>query len=350
MFTLTLFQPGLVWSLTNMNYYSTVIEPATAYVKATLAWAVTCFVACLFLMAFVCYAVISNLKYLIGTEEDSWPSHIKYYRNLFEDFECKGRLQLLFVPFSMVRSIIYALTIVFLTSFPLAQIIIIWTVSGLFILYFVVKQPLQDKWNRRLTLVVEVFGFGCMCIGFVIAIFENTAEIGSSTRDEIGFAFIAFTIISTLAGGVLALIQIMELVIAIYKYIREKCRRRRQVKPILLSDTSSPAPSIQKTSTRKSAYFNSPERERDNACFISSKPPENFERMKSSLKYFGTISPEVISRTPQGLLALEHIEKWCQERSDAALDSIPQEKLHNSVFESQRKQVERVKISLNIEK
>ena len=89
------------------------------------------------------------------------------------------------------------------------------------------------------------------------------------------------------------------------------------MKPILLSDTSSPTSSI--TSTRKSTFFNLSER--DSTCFISSKPPEDFERMKSSFKYFETISPEAISRTPQRLQLLENIEKWCQENPPADISA-----------------------------
>ena len=65
-----------------------------------------------------------------------------------------------------------------------------------------------------------------MTIGLVILLIEKAAELDASTRDdEIGFVFIAFTITSTLAGGVL-LIQVLALIMNIYKYLREKCRRR----------------------------------------------------------------------------------------------------------------------------
>ena len=90
-----------------------------------------------------------------------------------------------------------------------------------------------------------------MTIGFVIPLIEKAAELDASTRDEIGFVFIAFTITSTLAGGVLALIQVLALIMNIYKYLREKCRRRWQVKPLILDELYPDTPNAQELNTKK---------------------------------------------------------------------------------------------------
>ena len=122
------------------------------------------------------------------------------------------------------------MTLALLNSSSLTQmmIIIIWSVTAIFIAYYIAKQPLKDKWTRRITLVSELFGFGCMTVGLVVGITQKTVEIDPTTRNEIGFAFIAFAIISTLAGGLLTLIQVLELLVAFYKYIRDKLKRKNK--------------------------------------------------------------------------------------------------------------------------
>ena len=236
-FMLSILQPELLWSLVNMKYSMAIIEPSTSYTKGTLALAVLCFFVYLFFIAFAFYAVISNFKYLLKSEESLQPHRMKFYRNLFDDFNSKNKLQLLFVPLSMLRNLSYTMTLALLNSSSLTQmIIIIWSVTAIFIAYYIAKQPLKDKWTRRITLVSELFCFGCMTIGLIVGIIEKTVEIDPTTRNEIGFAFIAFAIISTLAGGLFTRIQVLELLVAFYKYIRDKLKRRRQVKPISLAD------------------------------------------------------------------------------------------------------------------
>ena len=311
LFTLAIFQPGVFWSLININYYSTVVEPHTPYTKATLAFAVITLLLYLSLMAFVFYAVISNLKYLLDTKESLRPLHIKPYRNLFEDFDCQSKLQLLFVPISMVKSLLYAMTLVFLTDSPIAQIIIIWGLSAAFIAYMIIKRPLKDKWTRIITLVVELFGFGCMSIGFVLSLIEKAVELDASTRDEIGFVFIAFTITSTLAGGLLAFIQVLALVIDIYKYIKEKVQRRRQVKPLSLEELCAESPHIPQISSRKTIHITGRGETtvRVNSETILSKPNLSMDLDK----YIGGLSTQVLSQSPRGMQLLENIKIYSQD-------------------------------------
>ena len=342
LFTLSIFQPGITWSLVNINYYSTLIEPPTSYAKATLALAIVIFTTYLFLMVFVFYVVISNLRYLIQTKETLRPMHMKPYQNLFEDFSNMNKLQLLFVPFSMVRSFFYAVTIALLTPYPLAQIIIIWSVTAIFILYYILKQPLEDKWARRITLVVELFGFGCMTIGIVLAPIENFLEIDPSTRNEIGFAFVAFSMTSTLGGAVLALIQVLGLVISIYQYLRDKHRQRRQVKPVTLIELHARAPDNQfeprrKTMLRSSFRVGIPVSPSERFEPLDNSPQERFEKLDHSIKYFGTLSAQAIAQSPQGLRVLEDLEKWYQEQNPAStLENTTREIMFSPISDKKR--------------
>ena len=316
LFTLAIFQPGVFWSLLNINYYSTLIEPPTPYTHATLAIAIISLILYLSLMGFVFYAVISNFKYLINTKESLWPTHIKPYRNLFEDFDCENKLQLLFVPISMLKSLFYAMTLVFLPPYPIAQIAIIWGLSAAFIVYMIIKRPLKDKWTRIITLVVELFGFGCMSIGLVLPLIEKAAELDASTRDEIGFVFIAFTIISTLAGGLLALIQVLALIIDIYKYLREKCRRRWQVKPLNLDELYPDTPNSQELNDKKAAKLTGKGESmvKVNSCTTIAKSRDDSEQ--NLFKYIGSLSSQVLSQSPRGMKLLENMRMYHQEHSE----------------------------------
>lgn len=316
LFTLSVFQPGVFWSFININYYSTVVEPHTAYTKATLAIAVISLVLYLSLMGFVFYAVISNFKHFLNTKESLQPAHIKSYRNLFEDFGCQNKFQLLFVPISMLKSLLYGLTLVFLSPYPIAQITVIWVLSAAFIVHMIIKRPLKDRWTRIITLVVELFGFGCMTIGFVLPIVESAVELDASTRVEIGFVFIAFTITSTAAGCFLTLIQILALFISVYKYVRNKHRRRNQVKPISLVELGSESPSIQEENARRTIEINS---------LKESTPRVNsgvfFPKSHLSIdldKQIGRLSTKVLSRSPRGIQLLENIKTWFQEHPSEA--------------------------------
>ena len=319
-----------------------IIEPSTSYTKGTLALAVLCFFVYLFFIAFAFYAVISNFKYLLKSEESLQPHRMKFYRNLFDDFNSKNKLQLLFVPLSMLRNLSYAMTLALLNSSPLTQIIIIWSVTAIFILYYIVKQPLKDKWTRRITLVSELFCFGCMTIGLIVGIIEKTVEIDPTTRNEIGFAFIAFAIISTLAGGLLTLIQVLELLVAFYKSLRDKLKRRKQVKPISLAELEAQTPKTPEMLLTKK-ISTTPER----VDITHSLSRDNFERMNSSIKFFGSHSAQKIAQTPRGLKVIESIEAWCQEHRPA-IDNTRIETLH-ILADDKSKRIEVTKNSNSIE-
>lgn len=199
-----------------------------------------------------------------------------------------------------------------MNSYPLAQITIIWSLTIVFILYMIIWWPLKEKWTSRLALAVEIFGFGCMTIGFVLGIVQNSTEIDPATRNEIGFTFIAFTMTSTIAGGILALIQVLEVLVSLFKYLRDKYRRKRQVKPVPLSDLHAQPLFIQDMSTIKSATETGL-RSRTN----TSNSPESLDRIATLIKQFGSASAQSIAQSDRGLQIIEDIEKWCQENSPA---------------------------------
>ena len=311
-FILSIYQPGSIWSLVNINYYSTLLDPPTSYTKATFVFAIICIIMLLLLTALVFYAVISNFKYVI--KNSLRPSHTKPYQTLFNDFNNKNKWQLLFVPFSLVRSLVYAITITFLNSYPLAQIIIICSVTGIFVLYYIVKKPLKHKWTNRFTLVMELFGFGCMTIGVVLGLSDKYFEIDPTTRNEIGYAFITFTMTSTLAGGLLTLIQVLELIVLIYRYIRDKRRQRLQVKPVNLEE-------LHQTTETQIVFRRKTSPKSELKMSISTNPLDRFEKLDNSIKHFGSLSAQTIAQSPQGLQILEDLEKWYQKQQPSNLNN-----------------------------
>lgn len=123
-----------------------------------------------------------------------------------------------------------------MTPCPFGQILTTWYINLALIIYMIVFKPLKDTWTRRLTLIVEIFAFGCMNFGFVFAIIDHFVTIDATTLNEIGFAFIAFSLCSTFTGMILSLIQVISLAVVVYRYLKNKYRKRKEVRPLSLGE------------------------------------------------------------------------------------------------------------------
>ena len=150
------------------------------------------------------------MKYVVQTDERLRPSHLKRYQCLFEDFRDEKIVQLLYVPISWLRSLLLVLIITLMTFSPVTQMILFWTTNLVFLLYLLIYRPLKEKWMRILTLIIEVLIHSYITIGFIIGIVDPFADIDAVTRDEIGFVFLCLSMLSTCAGALLSLIQVLD--------------------------------------------------------------------------------------------------------------------------------------------
>ena len=243
MFFLTLYQPAMFWSQINFKYATMILEPPTYYTRGSLAIAVVFFIFNVGLFSFVLFVTRKNFKHILAPGDSAdLPPHLEAYKVLFEDFNNKSRLQILYASLDMARSFIYMISIAVIPN-AIAQMTLLSIFSLTFVLYMIICQPLKEKWIRRITLSVEIFAFACLSIGLALAIIANHATIDPATRIEIGTVFMVFSLLMTITGGLLTLIQVIEIVIPIIKFVRKLLRRRRaSVSPITVAELRPQSP------------------------------------------------------------------------------------------------------------
>mgnify|MGYP000916808117 CR=1 FL=1 len=244
-FTLSIYQPGILWSLINMKYNSALLEPSTASTRASLALGITFFIFFLTLLGLVSGVLLKNMKYLIhdgGTSgHPQQEKLLKKYEVLIEDFHRKKRLQILFLPISLLKSFVFVTVIGLMSFSPMAQAAVIWGLSTAFVLYLVIYQPLKVRWMRIMTLLIELLSYGCVTLTLIFGIIERYVDLDATTSDEMGLVFLILTIASTLAGGLLSLIQLLLLIKDICQYLKNRRANQKRVQPITLPYVQSAA-------------------------------------------------------------------------------------------------------------
>ena len=298
-FFLSIFQPGIYWSLLNIRYSNSLLEPPTFHTNGALVIGIVDLVFNLLLATYVCKVIFSNIHYVLQTKESLRPLHLKKYSNLFDDFDNNKRLQLLYVPLSLLRSFLFSTITALMNDYPFGQILSVWIITFVFILYMIIMRPLKDRWARRITIGVEIFAFGCMTFGLIFAIVAHFVEIDPTTLNEIGFAFITLSICSTFSGMILSLIQVMSLIKLIYVYVKARVKRRNEVRPLSLVEIQS-AEALGKEGMVRM-------RPRGDTARDASKPAIDDVNL---IKKIGNLSPEIIEQTPEGKQILETLRAW----------------------------------------
>ena len=240
MFILSIYQPGFLWSLLNMKYASALLEPSTTSTQASLALGIMFFLFFLTLLGLVSSVLLKNMKFLIQSggisPNPQQQERLKKYDVLIEDFHRKKRLQILFLPISLLKSFVFVAVLALMAFSPMAQIVVIWGLSTAFVLYLVISQPLKVRWMRIMTLLIELLTYGCVTLAFVFGLIERFADVDPRTSNEMGFVFLILTIASTLAGGLLSLIQILFVIKGIYQYLKDRRANQNRVHPITLTE------------------------------------------------------------------------------------------------------------------
>ena len=317
MFLLTIYQSGIIWALINIRYYSAIIDPATSYTRGALALAIICLVLFSFLTLFIFKVVFSNLENVVKMKENLWPSHIKKYRILFDDFQNKRTLQMLFVPLSLIRSLALAFTVALLTFCPEAQIILLWCTQLSFILYMIISSPLKEKWPRIITLWMEIMLFGCITLGTIVMIMNKMTNVDPITLNEMGLSFISFCLISTALGGILTLLQVIALIIEVVKYIKRSRQKSREVYPINLAELHSKSEVMKADSNDEEKTPDaSPLRTLKQGMDATLEPVKNVNYISTFARKIEGLSPEQVYETPEGAGLLKSIDKWWKSNSE----------------------------------
>ena len=316
-FILSMFQSGCLWSLLNMRYNSALLEPPTSSSMASLAIGIIFLLVFLTLLGLIFWILIKNMKYLVqveGTPEDpEQEERLQKYEILFEDFKRNKRIQILFLPISLLKSLLFVAVIALMAFSPLTQIILNWILSTAFIAYFIIYQPLQVRWMRRMTLLIELLSYGCVALAFILGVIDRFVDLDATTLDEIGFVFLILTISSTLAGAVLSLIQVLQLVWSVYQYIKDLRAKKKQVHPIPLSELHDPA--VDSSPSKEAGNFFEDKTMRISFISVRSnnhyvpKSQDLFEddEMFASLR---TLSPSDFKSIPKGKQLYVDLKDW----------------------------------------
>ena len=85
-------------------------------------------------------------------------------------------------------------------------------------------------------LLLEILSYGCTTLVVIIETIDRFVDLGATTANEVGLVFLFLTIGSTTIGGLLSLIQALQLVKAIYESLKNLRENNKRVHPIALSE------------------------------------------------------------------------------------------------------------------
>ena len=198
-----------------------------------------------------------------------------------------------------------------MTFSPITQITLIWISHTAFILYFIICQPLKVRWMRLTTLIIELLSYGCVALSFIIGVIDRFAELDATTANEIGLVFLILTIGSTMAGRFLSLIQVLQLIKAIYQYLKNRRAGSKRVHPIALAEPHAtflcPTPSTD-------ARFEAKAIGTDESSLKSNPPSiskiKELSEGSKTLLSVGRLSPELFEKGPEEKQLLEDLKEW----------------------------------------
>ena len=335
-FILSMFQSGCLWSLLNMRYDSALLESSTSSSRASLAIGIIFFLFFLTLLVLIFWILIINMKYLIqseGTPEDpDQEERLQKYEILFEDFKRDKRIQILFLPISLLKSLWFVAVIALMSFSPITQMILCWILSTAFIAYFIIYQPLKVRWMRRMTLFIELSSYGCVKLGFILGVVDRFVDLDPTTADEIGFVFLILTIGATLGGAILSLIQVLQLVWSILQYLKELLAKKKQVHPIPPSELLSRTV-IERSPSKEAENFLEDRSMRTSQIYLKNRSlsiPKSRGNLPEEQKMFATLrklSPADFKNIPRGEQLYDDLKEWwnsfCSEVGNEAVNLEP---------------------------
>ena len=231
LYIFNVYQSGILWSVLNIKHNSALLDPRTPHTEGSFGLAVFTLASYIILMAWAFWKVTSTAKYIINSTEEQWPRSARSFGFFYEELMTGKKIQLYYIPFTLLRGLLTAGVVATLTKYPMVQISIVWAITILFDFYLIKYTPLSKKWERRFTTIAEVFALCCVTIGEAVSIVCSQKDLDPSTLNEIGFVFLAFAVASTVASAIVTLLQVIALIQKAFQRFKRWRTSRTQIFP-----------------------------------------------------------------------------------------------------------------------
>ena len=316
-FILSIYQSGCFWSLLNMRYASSLLEPTSSATWSSMALGVVFFLFFLILFGLVSGLLLDNMKYLLcseGAEDHPRLSRLNRYKMLYSDYHRKNKMQILFTPILLLRSLLFVAVIVLMGFSPITQITLLWIIDTAFVLYLVVYQPLKERWIKIAKLIIEFLAYGCITLAFIIGIIDQSSNVDATTINGLGYAFIALCIGSTFAGVILSVVQVMLLIKMLYRYVSKARAKKNQVQPISREDLQTVA--VYPTPTAESKAFFDDKLIIETSLSRLDRHPSSvpktreFSEDEKMYAFIKKLSPSIFEKGPQERQLLKGLKDW----------------------------------------
>ena len=158
-------------------------------------------------------AVVIPLLFILTYKHRNTVEFNKTVTILFEDFKCERYMTMIYYPLFFLRRLLYISGIVFLSDYPLLQVILTSTFSFVFVAYVFVFKPFNSIQKLILNCVNEMFLF----VVFVVT--------GLSLLDLSEDRVVMIAIIFSLGTMVLVLGNFILMVWLGVNKLKEKCKK-----------------------------------------------------------------------------------------------------------------------------
>mgnify|MGYP001015669730 CR=1 FL=1 len=152
-------------------------------------------------------------------EEKIVQPHLKA---LHEEYKDTALAQQLYIPLSMLRTILFSMNLALLPNYPRAQPIIAMILHIFYFLYLTITKPLKKKFDFIAQIYFElcVIGVTGCVIGIAFIATSDDFESNLDLWNNLGWPIVAFNFMLILGSLVLSVVSMVELVQDIIRIIR----------------------------------------------------------------------------------------------------------------------------------
>ena len=159
------------------------------------------------------------------SEQAKW----KNFAIIFEEFKDRSFLHQAYLPVSIIRIYIFYLTISYLCSFPLAQMIIITLLSIVMLLYIAVVQSPKERADLIGYLIPELILLVVNILVLVLAILDRSHIHAENARNIIGEIIVGINTALCVGGSIFLLVKTILTIFFRIKRGIEASRERRKI-------------------------------------------------------------------------------------------------------------------------
>jgi len=191
---------------------------------------------------------------------------------LYEDFKDNSIAKQSFFGILILRCVILVLVITLL-QLSLVQAILMMLTNLVFLAYFIYHRPFKSLFDELTQYFCELTIFAAYLSVLILSVLDvNTAE-ESSLRNGLGKCIVIAGIVLALGGFIVQVIQLIGVIIGIYKFLKGYNRKKLKVKV-------SPSPTIDLSQHQQ----NSGTRVSENSSILRPSGLDQLELMSTSVK------------------------------------------------------------------